>query len=107
MIPMAIRIRQFKAVSEHPVGKMICELCGIKTQINWGDGETVLCEPCSNSDQGKEIRIRRQNSIAKTIEVSVIDPNEYGASLQDKSYFGVNPFGWTVTGLKLECPRGG
>jgi len=66
---------------------MICELCGIKTQLNWGDGETVLCEPCSNSDQGKEIRIRRQNSIAKTIAVAVINPNEYGASAQDKSYF--------------------
>ncbi len=65
---------------------MICELCGIKTQINWGDGETVLCEPCSNSDQGKEIRIRRQNSMAKTIEVAVVDPIEYGASAQDNSY---------------------
>jgi len=46
--------------------KMICEICGIKTQINWGDGETVLCKQCSDSDQGKEIRERRRNSIPKT-----------------------------------------
>ena len=34
---------------------MICELCRTDTRINYGQGQTFLCQACSDSDEGKEL----------------------------------------------------
>lgn len=37
---------------------MNCEVCGERTNINWGDGVTVICKKCINSDNAKSVRKR-------------------------------------------------
>jgi len=45
---------------------MICELCGTNTRINYGKDQAVLCQGCSDSNEGKEILVNDSEIDANT-----------------------------------------
>ena len=55
---------------------MICKLCGTNTKINFGKGQTVLCQACSVSDEGKEM-------LANSVELDANKPSDEGMHFND------------------------
>ncbi len=55
---------------------MICELCRTNTRINYGKGQTVLCQACSDSDEGKEM-------LANSSEIDANKQSDEGMRFND------------------------
>ena len=60
---------------------MICELCGTKTRTNWANVQTVLCEDCYDSDEGREI-------LANRSEKATYEKSEEGTRSWDEDGMG-------------------
>jgi hypothetical protein len=45
---------------------MTCERCGTNTRINYGKGQAVLCQGCSDSNDGKEMLVNSSEIDANT-----------------------------------------
>ncbi len=42
---------------------MKCDSCGVKTGVNFGNGNAVLCKNCSTTDEGKKKMATNSKSV--------------------------------------------